>query len=73
MPKALGSDVSVGTGALPWLKDPFAADQEEPLREVMMVPLLKQLRREARGFALTAALAVALVRPLHTPIDSECS
>ena len=48
--------------ALPWLKDPFAHDQEEPLREVMMVPLLEQLQREARGFALTAALAVGLVR-----------
>ena len=55
--------ISGGAGALPWLKDPFANDQEEPLREVMMVPLLEQLRREARGFALTAALAVALVRP----------
>lgn len=43
------------------MKDPFAHDQEEPLREVMMMPLLEQLQREARGFALTAALAVGLV------------
>ncbi len=50
-------------GALPWLKDPFEHEQEEPLREVMTVPLLEQLHREARGFALTAALAVGLVRP----------
>lgn len=28
----------------------------------MVLPLMEQLRREARGFALTAALAVALVR-----------
>jgi len=45
------------------LKDPFEHEQEEPLREVMTVPLLEQLHREARGFALTAALAVGLVRP----------
>ena len=51
-------------GALPWLKDPFEHEQEEPLREVMTVPLLEQLHREARGFALTAALAVGLVRSL---------
>ncbi len=44
------------------MKDPFEHEQEEPLREVMTVPLLEQLHREARGFALTAALAVGLVR-----------
>ena len=61
-------------GALPWLKDPFEHEQEEPLREVMTVPLLEQLHREARGFALTAALAVGLVRccRLHTCLPTRC-
>ncbi len=52
-------------GALPFLRDPYDMDNEEPFGQLMTAPLREQMARAAGAFAVMACLAVACI---HVPI-----
>ncbi|KAK9904177.1 hypothetical protein WJX75_006045 [Coccomyxa subellipsoidea] len=52
-------------GALPFLRDPYDMENEEPFGQLMTAPLREQMARAAGAFAVMACLAVACI---HVPI-----
>lgn len=55
----------VHAGALPFLRDPYDMDNEEPFGQLMTAPMREQMVRVAGAFAVMACLAVACI---HVPI-----
>lgn len=54
------------SGALPFLRDPYDADNEEPFGQIMTAPLREQMTRAGGAFLVMACLSVVLV---HLPIQ----
>ena len=52
--------------ALPFLRDPYAFDDEEPFGQMMTAPIREQMYKAATGFAIMACLAVACI---HVPVQ----
>lgn len=55
-----------GAEALPFLRDPYDLENEEPFGQLMTQPMQEQIVRAMGAFAVMACLAVACV---HTPIQ----
>ena len=54
-----------GAGALPFIRDPYDMDNEEPFGQLMTAPIRDQMVRAAAAFAVMACLAVVCI---HVPI-----
>ncbi|CAL8470841.1 g10383 [Coccomyxa elongata] len=52
-------------GALPFIRDPYDMDNEEPFGQLMTAPMRDQMVRAAAAFAVMACLAVVCI---HVPI-----
>ncbi len=62
----LMTDSWVGiAGALPFIRDPYDMDNEEPFGQLMTAPMRDQMVRAAAAFAVMACLAVVCI---HVPI-----
>ncbi|CAL5223373.1 g5878 [Coccomyxa viridis] len=51
--------------ALPFLRDPYAYEEEEPFGQMMTAPIRDQMYKAVTGFAIMACLAVACI---HVPV-----
>ena len=52
--------------ALPFLRDPYAYEEEEPFGQMMTAPIRDQMYKAVTGFAIMACLAVACI---HVPVQ----
>ena len=65
-PEQMMSRYRCSAEALPFLRDPYAYEEEEPFGQMMTAPIRDQMYKAVTGFAIMACLAVACI---HVPVQ----